>query len=125
MLMKPDILNMIKSNLRTDATFGLSGHPGAWALALLLTLTLRCEAQLSWTTRQLDFQPPVTDEAVQGDFEFVNAGASPVTVTDVKTSCGCTTAALSKKTYAPGRKGRLPPLFTSVTAWACNKSRSW
>jgi hypothetical protein len=67
--------------------------------------------QLSWVSRQLDFHPGPADETVVADFEFANAGTTPVNVTDVKTSCGCTTAALDKKSYAPGEKGKISATF--------------
>ncbi len=35
-------------------------------------------------------------------FHFLNAGQSTIKVIDLRTSCGCTTAALAKDQYAPG-----------------------
>jgi hypothetical protein len=40
-------------------------------------------------------------------FTFVNAGAQPLTVTDLRASCGCTTPSLPKRTYQPGERGEL------------------
>ena len=45
--------------------------------------------------------------SVRTDFAFRNAGNRPVTVVKLTTSCGCTTADLEKKTYAPGESGKV------------------
>jgi hypothetical protein len=73
---------------------------------------LHAFGQLSWDTRQLDFHPKPEEAVVKGEFAFTNIGKTPVTITDVKTSCGCTTAALTKTTYAPGEKGAIATTFT-------------
>ena len=38
-------------------------------------------------------------------FAFVNAGRGPVTVTDMRTSCGCLTPRLDQRVYQPGERG--------------------
>lgn len=50
-------------------------------------------------------------EDVKAEFVFRNAGSRPVTITDVETSCGCTTAAPNQRTYAPGEGGRISVSF--------------
>jgi hypothetical protein len=40
-------------------------------------------------------------------FAFVNAGTEPLTITDLKASCGCVTPALPQRTYRPGERGEL------------------
>lgn len=42
---------------------------------------------------------------------FRNTGAGPVTITQVKVSCGCTVPELEKKTYMPGESGTLMVTF--------------
>jgi hypothetical protein len=39
------------------------------------------------------------------DFEFTNSGNSPLIISNVKASCGCTTPAWSKEPVMPGEKG--------------------
>lgn len=41
-------------------------------------------------------------EKIEGAIRFVNHGESPVTITNVRTSCGCTAAKPDKETYATG-----------------------
>jgi hypothetical protein len=87
----------------------------AWiqfCLALAACWASQAFAQLSWDTRQLDFHPKPEESVVKGEFPFTNIGKAPITITDVKTSCGCTTAALTKKVYAPGEKGAIATTFT-------------
>ncbi len=38
-------------------------------------------------------------------FEFTNTGGAPITISNVATSCGCTTPSWSKQPIAPGQKG--------------------
>lgn len=45
------------------------------------------------------------DGKVFYDFEFTNNGNSPLIVTNVKPSCGCTTPDWTKEPVAPGKKG--------------------
>jgi hypothetical protein len=84
--------------------------------ALVAIPTLVCAhtafSQLSWESRQLDFRPDVNTPQVDAEFQFMNLGQHPVTIRDVKTSCGCTTAALEKKVYQPGEKGSIKAVFT-------------
>ena len=45
--------------------------------------------------------------STSADFAFRNESNRSVTVVKVTTSCGCTTASLDKKTYAPGERGKI------------------
>ena len=44
-------------------------------------------------------------------FLFRNTGSGPLTITQVKPSCGCTIPELAKKTYMPGEQGSLDVTF--------------
>lgn len=50
---------------------------------------------------------------VETSFEFENSGDAPLQIDEVTTSCGCTTAGLKKKTFAPREKGTIPVTFNS------------
>lgn len=45
------------------------------------------------------------DGSQKVDFKFVNNGATPLILNDVKASCGCTTPEWTKKPIAPGQSG--------------------
>lgn len=53
---------------------------------------------------------PTADQAIAA-FPFANTGNAPVTITAITSSCGCTTAELVKKTYAPGEGGEIVAKF--------------
>lgn len=64
-------------------------------------------AGLAWQTlTQSKIADPAATEVSAG-YVFTNQGVAPVTITSIKSSCGCTTAALEKKTYAPGESGEI------------------
>ncbi len=50
-------------------------------------------------------------EDVDLTYLFRNTGAGPLTITQVKTTCGCTVPELEKKTYMPGESGTLNVKF--------------
>ena len=47
------------------------------------------------------------DGRIETPYVFHNTGKTPVTIRKVKTSCGCTSAKLTKETYAPGEQGEV------------------
>jgi hypothetical protein len=80
-------------------------------LSLLIATAAVAHAELSWDkpTQQFDRSPE--DEAVEARYSFRNTGAQPVTIKSLRSSCGCTTARLEKKTYAPGEQGEVTLRF--------------
>ncbi len=73
--------------------------------------TCAAQADLVWESPHQEFQRRPVDRELALDFAFKNKGNAPVTITKVTTSCGCTSADLTKKTYAPGEAGTLPVKF--------------
>lgn len=61
----------------------------------------------------MDFGDIKQGRNIKGAIEFVNNGANPLEVEEVKPSCGCTVATLDKKTFASGEKAHIP--FTIET----------
>lgn len=55
-------------------------------------------------------------EGVQAthDFEFTNTGKSPVIISNVSASCGCTTPFWTKDPVLPGKKGKVTASFNST-----------
>ncbi len=76
-------------------------------LPLLLAGIASAQAQLSWDQPSQKFDRSPEDRAVEARYTFRNAGAQPVTIKSLRSSCGCTTARLEKKTYGPGEKGEV------------------
>jgi hypothetical protein len=84
-------------------------------MRLNLLISLLCApplfGQLRWDSQeQIQKAKPGDKEAVV-KFHFVNAGQSPIKIVSVRTSCGCTTAALAKDQYAPGDAGDIEARF--------------
>ena len=68
-------------------------------------------AELLWEEPSQQFQRTFDERELTVHFAFHNEGKAPVAVTKVTSSCGCTTADLAKKTYAPGETGSLAAKF--------------
>jgi len=78
---------------------------------LFVILTTPLFGQLKWDNPEQTFVPKPQDKEVIARYRFTNVGTVPVTISDVHTSCGCTTAALQKKQYGPGESGEIAAAF--------------
>ena len=67
---------------------------------------------LMWKNREVDFGRPLQKPEFHASFKFENRGQTPVKVTSVQSSCGCTTATLKKTTYSPGEASEIKVVFT-------------
>jgi Protein of unknown function (DUF1573) len=77
---------------------------------LLLAVAVR--AELKWDKPIQEFQRTPSDGSVEARYTFHNTGQTPVTIKGLRPSCGCTTARLDKKTYAPGEQGEILARFS-------------
>src|SRR6266478_990433 len=73
----------------------------------LLLFPLLAHAELAWKQRVQEFKCSPEQKSIDVHFAFKNTGATPVTIRSLTSSCGCTTARLDKKTYAPGETGEV------------------
>jgi Protein of unknown function (DUF1573) len=80
-------------------------------LLVSLLLTSPIFGQLQWDALEQDQQAKPGDKEAIAKFHFVNASHSTIKVIDLRTSCGCTTAALAKDQYAPGDMGVIEARF--------------
>ncbi|MGB0373193.1 MAG: DUF1573 domain-containing protein [Opitutales bacterium] len=62
-------------------------------------------ASLAWESLEVSQTVDVFAQKAVAQFPFTNTGDSELTITNVKTSCGCTATTLKKKTYSPGESG--------------------
>jgi hypothetical protein len=81
------------------------------AAALFSTSASLC-AEIQWEKPIQEFHRSPQDRSVEAKFAFKNVGSTPVTIDNIRTSCGCTTADLEKRTYAPGESGEVKVKFT-------------
>jgi len=72
---------------------------------IFASLSLR--ATLTWEKELINFNPTPDETELSGAFPFVNNSDTTVTISNVKTSCGCTAGKLEKKIYAPGESGEI------------------
>jgi hypothetical protein len=76
-------------------------------LLFFLCLVAPALAQLKWDQPKQTLTPSPGEKVVTAKFSFTNLGPSPITIIDIRPSCGCTTATLAKKEYAPGESGEI------------------
>lgn len=76
-------------------------------MVLALTLAGVAQAKLEWQTTRLEFTPELGTKQVSGAYVFKNVGQQVVKVLRTQTTCGCTTANLTKREYAPGESGTI------------------
>ena len=82
-----------------------------FVLIFLVGLVTPVLAQLKWDQPRQIFTPQPGEKSVTAKYRFTNVAGSPVTIVDVHPSCGCTTATLGKKEYAPGESGEIEAKF--------------
>lgn len=72
-------------------------------LSILLPAVAMASPQIEWLTPDYDFGAIAEADGIAlGELRFVNNSGTPVSVTAVHTSCGCTTASVPRDEIAPG-----------------------
>ena len=69
--------------------------------------------EITFSKSNHDFGVIEKGSEVSTNFEFKNTGNSDLKISNVKVSCGCTSAALEKTVYKPGESGSIPVRFDS------------
>jgi hypothetical protein len=70
--------------------------------------------RIQFATPIFDFGQVKNGEVVQHTFIFTNIGDQLLELTDVRPSCGCTTAGAWDRTVQPGKTGEIPVQFNSA-----------
>lgn len=78
---------------------------------LLLLITTSFAADLAFERETVSLTPKPGSEREIVTFPFRNAGTQAFTITQIDTTCGCTTVDLEKRTYQPGEKGEVTVIF--------------
>jgi hypothetical protein len=68
----------------------------------------------NWNSKEYDFGKVPSGTKVTYQFKFTNTGSEPLTITNVKPSCGCTTPNWSKEPVAPGAEGYIDVAFNTT-----------
>ena len=72
-------------------------------------------ASITFNEKEFEFPPMEQGENVVHSFYFVNSGDSPLVLTEVKGSCGCTGVNYPKKPILPGQKGKIDAEVSTST----------
>lgn len=85
-------------------------------------LSVWSQAQISFNHATHDFGIILRDKPVKAEFIVTNSGNSPLVLTNVTTSCGCTLAEWTKSPIAPGEKGVVSSVFDAKAAGRFQKT---
>lgn len=77
----------------------------------LLACSLPAQAALNWANTVHKEKATLEDTETVARFRFTNSGKNTVKITSIHSSCGCTTADLEKRVYAPGESGEIEAVF--------------
>lgn len=83
-----------------------------WLLLILLSMVATARADLTWAEKTISLKASADHDTVEAHYHFTNPGPGPVEIQQIESSCGCTTAELDKRTYAPGESGEILAKFT-------------
>lgn len=82
-----------------------------FATGIFCFLGVDALADLTWDDKSIQLSAASDTREAAAAFMFKNTGESPITVLSTKTSCGCTTATLSRTTFEPGESGQIDVAF--------------
>jgi Protein of unknown function (DUF1573) len=85
----------------------VNGAVTIFCVAVPFLITAVAHAQCEWAQTVKSLDATVYETAVQAQFTFTDVGNNPVTVLQVKPSCGCTIYKLSKTILYPKETGQL------------------
>ena len=90
--------------------------------AILLLTAMGASAQdIAIENKNIDCGQVVFKHPVTAEYVMKNNGASPLTISDVRTSCGCTTVSYPKEAIA--QDNRLPSVRSTMPRpWAISTS---
>ncbi len=85
--------------------------PGKLFLGVLLIGLSSAQAQLTWENKEIALNPKAGDAEAVAHFKYENKTDKTINIKNVRTSCGCTVAALKKNDVAPGESGEVTATF--------------
>jgi hypothetical protein len=70
--------------------------------------------QFKFNESKIDFGEIFQGDIVEHSFEFTNIGDSPLVISKIITTCGCTAPTWPKNPIRPGEKGKIKIVFNST-----------
>ncbi len=88
------------------------------SLAMVLTLQAQEKSSdgpvIAFEESSRDFGNITQGDKVEHVFKFENKGKTPLVISNVAATCGCTVPAWPKEPIAPGKQGEIKVTFSSV-----------
>ena len=78
--------------------------------------------EFKWSETEHDFGKIKKGVPVTAEFKYTNTGKAPLSVTDVKASCGCTVPEYTKEATAPGKSGAVKATYNAANPGTFLKS---
>ncbi|MBL7932139.1 MAG: DUF1573 domain-containing protein [Bacteroidia bacterium] len=85
------------------------------------TLRSVIKTSIKWNNTEINLGDIPQNKPVTIEYEFTNTGDSPVIITSVQASCGCTATDYSKTPVAPGEKTKIKAVFNAAAKGAFKK----
>ena len=79
-------------------------------------------AKFKWEETTHNFGKINQGKPVSNEFLFTNPCITPLVISNVKGSCGCTVTSYTKEPIAPGKTGNVKATFNAAAAGSFNKS---
>jgi hypothetical protein len=79
-------------------------------------------ANFKWIETTYDFGKIEQGKPVIHEFTFTNTGGSPLVISNVKGSCGCTVTEYSREPIPPGKTGNVKATFNAAAMGSFHKS---
>jgi hypothetical protein len=96
---------------------------------LLIAVALNGKAQTADSTLVISFESTVHDYGTieQGsdgtyEFKFTNDGKTPLILSNVRSSCGCTVPSWTKEPVAPGKDGSIKVVYNTHNLGSFSKT---
>jgi len=80
----------------------------------LAAVSTHATSGIKWKTTEIDLGEITQNKPVTIEFEFTNTGDSPVIITNVQASCGCTSTDYSKTPILSGESTKIKAVFNAA-----------
>jgi len=93
-----------------------------FALVLVFAFTTNAQGVIKFKASTHDFGKIKQGVPATHTFEFTNTGKTPVVISNVQPSCGCTTPEWTREPIMPGKVGKVTASYNAAALGAFNKT---
>ena len=115
-------MNMKKLILSAAFVFGVVFFGMSQATVSIAEGSPSAMAKFKWEQTTHNFGKIAQRKPVAAIFVFTNTGSTPLVISNVRGSCGCTVTKYTKEAIAPGKTGNVKATFNAAAMGAFNKS---